>query len=110
MEEANVFVLPTFYHYECLPFVLLEAMEFGLPVISTPEGAIRDIIEDSVTGYIIPQRNTAVLAEKMERLILQPNLRSIMGRAGRERYEHMFTLETFEHRISDILIEASTKT
>lgn len=107
MEETNVFVFPTFYHYECLPFVLLESMEFGLPVISTPEGAIRDIIEDGHTGYIVPQKNVEKLAARMEVLINDPELRKKMGEAGRKRYERLFTLDKFEKRLTDILIEAS---
>lgn len=46
-------MFPTYYHNECFPLVLLEAMQHGLPCISTNEGAISDIVDDGVTGYIV---------------------------------------------------------
>ena len=44
-QSSDIFVFPTFYHNECFPLVLLEAMMFGLPVISTSEGGIPDIVK-----------------------------------------------------------------
>ena len=48
---ADVFVFPTFYHNECFPLVLLEAMQHHLPCISTTEGGIPGIMDDKETGY-----------------------------------------------------------
>jgi glycosyltransferase involved in cell wall biosynthesis len=47
-EEADIFVFPTYYSNECFPLVLLEAISHSLPVVSTLEGGIPDIIEDGV--------------------------------------------------------------
>jgi len=51
---ADIFVLPTYYPSECFPLVLLEAMQCGLPVVSTYEGGIPDIVEHGRTGYLCP--------------------------------------------------------
>ena len=62
--NSNIFILPTFYHNECFPLVCLEAMMYGLPVISTSEGAISDIIEDNKTGFVVQKKNYKELADK----------------------------------------------
>jgi len=101
--EADIFAFPTFYHNECFPIVNLEAMQFALPIISTFEGAVPEVILDGVNGYLVPQRNVEMLAEKLEVLILNPELRNEMGLAGKRMYEEKFTIEIFEKRIVEIL-------
>ncbi|MDT8375045.1 MAG: glycosyltransferase family 4 protein, partial [Bacteroidales bacterium] len=98
---------PTFN--DCLPLVLLEAMQHSLPVVSTPEGAIPDVVEDGVNGFLVPQKNATALADKLEVLIKDPDLRHKMGSAGRARYEAQFTLERFERRIVEILNQVAEK-
>ncbi len=101
--NADIFAFPTFYHYECFPLVLLEAMQFSLPVVSTFEGGIPDVVEDGVTGFLVPQRKADALAEKLELLIKDPGLRTQMGSAGRLKYEREFTLQIFEERLKQSL-------
>lgn len=108
-EMADVFVFPTFYHNEAFPLVNLEAMQYGLPIIATPEGGIPDVIIDGVTGFLIPQKSPKLLAAKMKRFIEYPQLRITMGAAGKERFEKLFTLKKFEIRLTDILTEAIEK-
>lgn len=107
--SASVFVLPTFYPNECFPLVLLEAMQASLPVISTYEGGIPDIVIDGETGYLVPQRDINALADRMQELIENPQLREQMGQAGRKRYEELFTAEIFENRLLEILQQVSLK-
>ena len=101
--NADIFAFPTYYFNECFPLVLLEAMSFGLPLVSTFEGGIPDIIEVGTTGYLVPQRNVEALADKLEILIKNPELRQQMGKAGRIKYQNEFTLPIFENRLKDIL-------
>ena len=101
--SADVFVFPTFYHNECFPLVLLEAMEHGLPCISTTEGGIPGIIEDGQTGYLVPKHDAQALAEKMQILLFDTDLRCNMGKNGRDKFEREFTLEVFEKRMVEIL-------
>jgi glycosyltransferase involved in cell wall biosynthesis len=86
-----------------MPLVLLEAMQHSLPVVSTFEGAIPDVVEDGVTGFLVLQRDAIALAEKIELLIKNPELRTSMGIAGRKRYENNFTISIFENRLKEIL-------
>lgn len=105
-KNADIFVFPTSYPNECFPLVLLEAMEYSLPCISTNEGGIANIIEDGKTGYIIPQNDATALAEKIEYLILHHEERNAMGERGREKFKREFVLERFEKRMKDIINNA----
>lgn len=106
-QKADVFVFPTYYNNECFPLVLLEAMEHGLPCISTQEGGIAAIIDEGKTGYVVERKNPQALAEKIERLIDQPALCKAMGIAGKEKLNREFTLDKFECKLRDILQEIS---
>ena len=55
--KSDIFVFPTFYPNECFPLVLLEAMQQGLPCISTNEGGIASIIDDGKTGFLVEKQN-----------------------------------------------------
>ena len=101
--EADIFVFPTFYPNECFPLVLLEAMQHGVPCISTNEGGIPDIIENGKTGMLAYREDAADLAEKIQWMIDHPSKRQIMGRQGWENYRNKFTLSAFEYRFSGIL-------
>lgn len=103
--NADIFAFPTYYHNECFPLVLLEAMQYSLPVISTIEGGIRDIVESEKTGYLVQQRDTKGLVKHLEYLLQNPDLRKQMGQAGRKRYEEQFTLEKFEQNLKQILTD-----
>jgi len=102
-EQADIFAFPTHYPNEVFPLVLLEAMQYSLPTVSTPEGGVRDIIDDGVTGFIIEQKNHNQLAAKLEYLIKNPEERLQMGLAGRKKYERAFTVNTYENRIKTII-------
>lgn len=106
--KADIFVLPTLE--DCFPLVILEAMQNYLPVISTLEGGIPDIIDDGLTGFIIPKNNSLVLAKKLELLILNIDFRLNMGIAGRRKFENEFTISHFENKLTNIfnhIIESS---
>ena len=90
-EDADIFVFPTYYPPEGHPWVLIEAMAAGLPIITTDQGAIRESVIDGVNGFLIEKQNPAQLAEKVQQLADNETLRDKMGRASRQRYEEEFT-------------------
>ena len=98
--NADVFVFPTFYFNECFPLVLLEAMQWRLPLVSSDEGGIPDIVQDGVNGFVSPRQDVDSLANALEQLITNPALRQQMGEAGYRRYCEEFTLEAFEKRFA----------
>lgn len=102
-QNADIFVFPTYYHNECFPLVLLEAMQHGVACISTNEGGILDIIEDGKTGFIVEKQNPEQLAEKIEQFIINPRLAMLQGKSGKKRFEEQFTLEAFENNMKNVL-------
>lgn len=79
---ADLFALPS--HNEGIPAVLYEAGAFGLPVLTTPVGAIPDLVRDGVTGVLVPPGDVAALAAALERLAGDAALRGRLGAALRE--------------------------
>ncbi len=106
-KNADIFAFPTYYHNETFGLVNLEAMQNSLPVISTNEGGISDVIVNGITGFLVPKRDVHALAEKLELLINNKELRTSMGIAGRKKYEAEFTLSSFEKRFTNILHQIS---
>lgn len=102
--RASIFAFPSFD--EAFGLVVVEAMQHGIPVVTTNEGGIPDIVQDGKTGYICERKNVEQLANKIEKLLNDPPLRQKLGKAGQQRYEEYFTLECFERRISECLHEA----
>lgn len=107
--DADIFVFPTYYPNECFPLVLLEAMQHGLPCISTKEGGIPDIIQDGRTGLLVGRRNSKDLAEKIAWMIDHPTERTAMGIAGCRLYRNKFTLLAFENMFANILKKNTAK-
>ena len=105
-KNSDVFVFPTYYHNETFGLVLVEAMQAYLPAVSTNEGGIPDVVENGKTGLIVEKRNSKDLADKLELLCLEPELRIKMGKAGNQRYKEKFTMDIFENKIQDIFQEA----
>ena len=101
--SSDVFVFPTYYFNECFPLVILEAMQHGLPVVSTDEGAVPDIVVDGENGFICRRKDVEGLAQALERLLLDEALRRRMGAKGYSRYMENFTLERFERRFVECL-------
>jgi len=99
--NADIFVHPTLN--DCFPLVLLEAMQYSLPIVSTLEGGIPDIVEEGVTGFLIPKNNIQLLVDKLELLIENSNLRLQLGNAARQKFEVEFMSDKFEHRLTKIL-------
>jgi len=102
-QSASIFVFPTKYKNECFPLVLLEAMSFGIPSISTFEGAIPEIIEDGLNGFTVPKNNPQAFAEKILILNNDPELRKKMGHASRERFLKNYTLSHWENNMKNVL-------
>ena len=102
-QQADIFVFPTLN--EAFGLVLLEAMQFELPVVASDEGGIPDIVIDNKTGYVVRKNDATELAGKLISLINDPSLRQTMGIAGKKRFEENFTINQFEERMVKIMSE-----
>lgn len=90
LANADCVVLPSFYR-EGVPRTLLEAAAMARPIITTDTIGCRDVVEDGVNGFLCAPKDANDLAEKMTRmLMLPPERRLEMGRAGRKKVECEF--------------------
>ena len=101
--RASVFCLPT----ELEPFgiVFLEAFAAALPVVATGIGAIPDFVVDGETGYLVPPRDAAAVADRLGRLLADPQRAHAMGRLGRERVLGWYSWDAVGARIAAVLRE-----
>ena len=104
-ERADIFVFPTYYSNECFPLVLLEAMQHGLPCVTTDEGGIPDVIKDGENGLIAERKDSESLAQCIGRLLDSEELRQKMGEDGYKKLKEAFTEEKFEANLLQIVNE-----
>jgi glycosyltransferase involved in cell wall biosynthesis len=83
--------------------VTLEAMQYSIPVISSDEGGIPDIIKNDFNGIIVPSKNSEELAKKIMILIKDEKLRKELGNNGREKFLNEYTLDKFEQNLVNII-------
>lgn len=100
LNKADIFVFPS--KDEAFPLVLLEAMQYELPIVSSYEGAIPEIVENERTGFLVDVNNNEELVEKIQLLISSPELRIAMGKAGYVHFMKNFTYPVFEERLSAV--------
>jgi glycosyltransferase involved in cell wall biosynthesis len=100
---ADIFCFPTHYSAESFGLVAVEAMMVRLPVVATNWRGLPDIVLDGETGYLVPPKDAKSIADQLEILILDPDLRRTMGAAGRRRYEQYFTIEKFRSSMKSAL-------
>ena len=92
MKAAHVVVLPSYYG-EGLPKVLIEAAACGRAVVTTDHPGCRDAIEPNKTGLLVPIKNALALADVIEYLIKNADIRERMGASGRALAEKEFAIE-----------------
>ena len=85
--------------------VYLEAMAYGKPVIGGAHGGAPEIIEDGVSGYLVPHGDPIHLATCIEALLADPAHAKEMGARGRQRAEHEFRFNVFAKSLKKILRE-----
>jgi len=100
---SELFALPS--RGEGFGFVYLEAMAWGKPVIGGAHGGAPEVIQDGVTGYLVPHGDTLQLATSIGALLASPELARQMGARGRERVEKEFRFNVFAKALKKILRE-----
>jgi len=92
--ETDIFIFPSWYPVEGQPLVIIEAMQCGLPIISTKNcGAIEETVIEGYNGILVEKRNVKQLVNAIEVLIKNEQLRKRMGENSRKLYEENFTPE-----------------
>lgn len=106
-EEADVFSLPSYYESEALPVVCLEAMMWSLPIVATDWRGIQDVVIDGETGFLVPPKDPQALADRLELLLEDADLRHKLGAGGRQRYQDEYTIERYRMRMREVFFEVA---
>lgn len=101
--SADIFIFPTQYPFENSPLVNIEAMSYGLPIITSSIGSIPDQVSNDGNGFLVDASSVEQLSSRMERLLRDPDLRTRMGTESRRRYEAGHTLAAFSARWDGVL-------
>ena len=102
--KADIFCYPTFFKSESFGLVLLEAMQHCLPVVASRWRGISTLVRDGETGFLVPEKDSKILAEKLEFLITHPDLAKQMGLRGRELFLQNYTLDKFYQNLESVFL------
>jgi glycosyltransferase involved in cell wall biosynthesis len=98
LQRADVLSVPsiptTSGRREGIPVVLMEAMSSSVPVVASDISGIPELVENEVSGLLVPPRDPKAIADAMERLHDDPTLRQRLGQAGRDKVVREFDLYT----------------
>lgn len=100
---CDIFCFPSWFEAESFGLVLVEAMMFAKPVVTTIWRGIPSVAQNGVNGYTVAVRDPAATADRLLRLAHDPALRQRMGLEGRRIFEERFTLERFHRNMEDAL-------
>lgn len=98
LAKTDIFALPSFA--EGVPVVLMEAMASNVPVVTTRIAGIAELVEDGVSGYLVPPGDVESLVERLNRLLSDEEIRAQMGEAGRRMVIEEFNIKTETARLS----------
>ncbi|MDH6060974.1 glycosyltransferase [Chrysosporum bergii ANA360D] len=105
LEQSHIFIAPSVTgkdgNQDAPVNTLKEAMVMGLPVIATDHGGIPELVENGVSGFLVPERDYNAIASKLNYLIAHPEIWSTMGKAGCTYVESHYDL----NRLNDRLVE-----
>jgi glycosyltransferase involved in cell wall biosynthesis len=106
LHALDVFALPSTGN-EGVPQALIQAMASGLPVVTTPVGAIPEIVRDGETGLLVPPENAQALADAIAALLTDERLAGRLGAAGRAFVSGRFTATAMLDKMEQVLRTAA---
>jgi glycosyltransferase involved in cell wall biosynthesis len=105
LDAADVLVHPS--HTDVFPTVLLQALAAGVPIVASRVGGIPEIVDDGRTGLLVPPPLAASgFADRLARLLRDPDLRRTFANRGRKRFEDEFTAQRWAGRLRAVYEEA----
>jgi glycosyltransferase involved in cell wall biosynthesis len=99
----DLMVLPSLT--EGLPNVVLEAFAWAKPVVASNVGGVPEVIEDGLSGILVPPARADLLAEAIEKHLLSKEMRREMGEAGYRKARSEFTFNRQTNTLAQIYLE-----
>lgn len=93
LENSHIMAFPSYYR-EGVPKSLIEASAVGRPIITCNSIGCKDVVDDEVNGFLVPPQNPRRIADCLMKLINEPELRKIMGKAARAKAEREFSIDS----------------
>lgn len=103
--NADIFCFPSYWGSESFGSVLLEAMQFRLPIVATKWRGIPSIVSDGESGLLVPINDSEALANKLKILLQNADKRKLMGENGRKLYLKNFTQDKWYERMEQSLFD-----
>lgn len=104
MQQTHVFVLPSFA--EGVPVSLMEAMAAGIPVVTTQIAGVSELVEEGISGYLVPPGDVISLTDRIKTLLIDNQLRARLGAAGRAKVEKDFNIHHEVGRLHRVITAA----
>ncbi|WP_092152768.1 glycosyltransferase [Desulfovibrio legallii] len=108
MLDHDILIMPSVVHTngdrDGIPNVIMEALSHRMPVIATDVCGIAEVVEDGVTGLLVPQRDAHALADAVRRMLENRDQAQAMAEAGRERVTRMFDRERNITTLQDLYV------
>lgn len=101
--DSDIFVFPTFFDLETFGLVNLEAMRSGLPVVTSSEGCIPEVVKDGINGFIIDPKNIDEMSAKILELINDKKLRYNMGSESKKLFKNKYTYDVYKDNLKLII-------
>lgn len=107
LANCDIFVLPSLF--EGFPLSILEAMAAARPVIASQIGGVDEAVVDSVTGVLVPPRDSTALADAILRMLADPRHAADLGHAGRLRVHQAFSVQRMATQVDALYRELTTQ-
>ena len=106
LDNAHILIAPSVTapngDQEGIPNTVKEGMAVGLPVLSTLHSGIPELVEEGVSGFLVPEHDTSALTERLVYLLEHPECWAQLGRAGRAKIEAEYDIEVLNDRLVEL--------
>jgi glycosyltransferase involved in cell wall biosynthesis len=103
LSVSDVFVLPSLW--EGLPISLLEAMASGVPAVVTNVGSNAEVVTDGINGFIVPPKNSVLLAQRIEELLANPQKANTFAAEGQKKVKESFGMAQLVRKHEELYVK-----
>lgn len=100
--NSDIFCFPSYFHSESFPLVLIEAMSFGLPIVTTKWRGIVDMVQEGYNGFLVDIKSPELLASQIELLYENINLRKKISINSRKEFEQKYSLQRHLEQMNEL--------